>query len=259
MFLGPLADQHIRRVRQAHSRSFTLVERLNELANRSLFDANIDPTDAQEFVLAALLPRALTTFQSAVILSERGLEQEAQVALRTLLEVTFKARAIAMDRKFAEDYIRANVVHRENFLKKFKRLTQTEERVMAQQSNQTLLDEISQRIKAGKNRDLTVEEYAKAAGLIDFYYSAYTVLSQHVHVNVGTLDRYLDIDVDGNLVGMKYGFDDKELDHILLTAAEALILTLEATSTVLLVPEVDKLRAIHNEFTVLHSDLFDET
>ncbi|SDE55719.1 hypothetical protein SAMN05428966_10972 [Massilia sp. PDC64] len=111
-----------------------------------------------------------------------------------------------MDRKYAEDYIRADVIHRENFLKKFKRLKPTEERIIAQQSNQTLLDNTSQRIKAEKIRDLTVEEYAKAAGLIDFYCSAYTVLSQQVHVNIGTLDRYLDIDADGNLVGMKYGF-----------------------------------------------------
>jgi hypothetical protein len=255
MFLDPQVDEYVRRVRNAHMPCFTLVERLNELANRSLFEANVDPADAQELLLAALLPRALATFQSVVILGERGLAQEAQVALRTLLEVTFKAGAIARDRKFAEDYIRADVVHRENFLKKFKRLTPTEERLSTQESNRTLLDKTSQRVKTEKIRDLTVEDYAKAAGLVDLYYSAYTILSQHVHVNVGTLDQTLDIDAAGNLVGMKYGFDDKELDIILLSGAEALILTLEATFSVLDVSTGDEIRTIHDEFRVLHDEI----
>jgi hypothetical protein len=259
MFLDPSVGEYVRGVREAYAPCFALVERLNELANRSLFHASIDPADAQEFLLAALLPRALTTFQAAVILGERGLVQESQVALRTLLEVTFKARAIARDRKFAEDYIRADVVHRENFLKKFRRLTPTEERLATQESNQTLLDETSQRVKAEKIRDLTVEDYAKAAGLIDLYYSTYTILSQYAHVNVGTLDQTLDIDAEGNLIGMKYGFDDKELDHILLTAAEVLILILEATFSVIDVPTGNEIRAIHDEFRMLHDKIFKDS
>lgn len=58
---------------------------------------------------------------------------------------------------------------------------------------------------------------------------------------------------------MKYGFDYKELDHILLTGAEALILTLDATSSVLEIPEVDEIRAAHEEFSMLYNDIFDET
>jgi hypothetical protein len=41
--------------------------------------------------------------------------------------------------------------------------------------------------------------------------------------------------------------------------SEGLILTPEATSSVLEIPEVDEVRAAHDEFSMLYNGIFDET
>jgi hypothetical protein len=255
MFLDPAMDKYVSHIRTTHAKCFNLIEKLNDLANRSLFDATVNTDDAQELLLATLLKRALTTYQATVILGERGLPQEAQVMLRTLLEVTFKVAAIAKDPKYAIEYIRTGIANRENLLKKFNKLSPTPDRVAAQEDNASLLDSMTKMIKEQKIADGKVEKYAEAGGLSDLYYSAYTVLSQHVHVNVGTLEDTLDLDDEGNLVGMKYGFSDENLDHHLLAAAEALIITLRATFSVVSVSTADEIHAIHDEFIAVHGEI----
>jgi hypothetical protein len=127
--------------------------------------------------------------------------------------------------------------------------------VAAQKANKDLLEETTRRIKAERIADGKIEKYAEAGGLSDLYYSAYTLLSQHVHVNVDTLEDTLDLDAAGNLVSMKYGFSDENLDVHLLLAAEALIITLRATFSVIDVSTADEIHAIHDEFNALYDEI----
>jgi hypothetical protein len=255
MFLDPVIDQYVAHIRKAHASCFAFIERLNALGNRSLFSAEVDGEDLQELLLATLLRRALTSYQATVILGERGLLQEAQVMLRTLLEVTFKVAAIATDRKVADEYVRTGIANRENLLKKFNKLSPTTERIEAQEANRDLLDATSKLIKEQKIADGKVENYARTAGLSDLYYSAYTVLSQHVHVNIGTLEDTLDVDPAGDLVGLKYGPTDADLDHHLLAAAEALIIILRSISSVIDLSTADEISKLHTEFIALHEEV----
>ena len=63
---------------------------------------------------------------------------------------------------------------------------------------------------------------------MDFYNSAYAVLSGSVHVNVRSLERALQLDEDENIIGLSYGPSDEDLEIHIVTACEALILSLLA-------------------------------
>lgn len=224
-----------------------------------LFGASVNANDLQQLLLATLLHRALTSYQASVILAQRGLPQEAQVMLRTLLEVTFKIVAIAKDSAVGRAFVQEDELHRRKFLNKFKLLNPLLQDPATLSVLESLQSAIAQRIKDADVKELKTQWFAKKAGLSDFYNSAYAVLSDSVHANVRTLERALNVDDSGNLLSLNYGFSDNDFDIHLLTAAEALIFCLRAVFSVIDVPTAEEIHAIHEEFNSLHASVTGET
>lgn len=254
MFLDANISQYVEHVRQAHAESFEFIERLNELAHRSLFSAKVASGDVQAVLVSTLLQRALTAFQATIILGERGLPEESKVALRTLLEVMFKIVAIAKDEEVAKTFILEDVRHRRKFLNKFKLLNPTLENV-DKQVLESLLESTTKQIQDKDIRELKTQWFAAKAGLTDFYNSAYAILSDSVHANVRTLERALNVDENGNLVGLNYSFSDEDLDDHLLAAAETLIFALRATFSKVEVGTAEEIHTMHDEFDALYTKI----
>lgn len=257
MFLDPNISKYIEHVRAAHRPCLEFAQKLNELGHRAMFSGEVRQRDAQHVLLATLLQRALTSFQATVILLERGLSQEAKVTLRTLLEVTFKTVAIAKHQEIAEAFILEDETQRRKFIRKYRALSPELQNAKAKAELDSLLDACETKIAENGIQELKTQWFAKKAGLLDFYNTAYAVLSTEVHVNVRTLEGALNIDKDGNLVGLKYGFSDEDLDNHVLTACEALIFSLRASFSKGEIPEatVDEIHSIHDEFNALHKKL----
>jgi hypothetical protein len=103
-------------------------------------------------------------------------------------------------------------------------------------------------------QELTTHWFAEKAQLLDFYNSAYAVLSSEVHASARTLERAINIDSSGEIANLQYGFSDEGLDQRGLTAAEALLLTLSAVFTKGDIPEssVEAIKSMNDEFNSLH-------
>jgi len=258
-FLSPEIAHFRRKVRSSRTKLFALIERLNELAHREMFGTRVKNKDPQQALVAALLSRALTTFQGVVILAEHGLISEATAILRTLLEVLFRIAAIAKDEAVAIAYILEDERHRDKFINKFKMLSET---VRSGAGNPEVLESlqaaIRQRIEDQDIRELKTQWFAQRAGLLDFYHSAYSVFSMTVHVNVRDLDGALDADAEGNICGFKYGPTEEGLDEILFTAIESQILCIRAAFSILPIDSQELLDAVHEEFKTLFHRQFAE-
>lgn len=259
MFLDHPIDDYVRHVNLTHHQLLSYGKRLNEVAHRALFNVKVTRTDLQHILLAALLQRALKAYQATVLLIERGLPEEGQVALRTLLEVTFKTTAVAKSKEVAEAFVTEDETHRRKFINKYKRLSTAAQDPSHLAELDAILQSTADRIKETGATELSTYWFAEKAGLLDFYNSAYAVLSTTVHIGVRTLESALEIGPDGNVRRLKYGFSDAGIDVTLVTACDALLMTLHSGFSKGDIPQedVDELTALQTEFRQVHSALKD--
>lgn len=252
-FLAPEISGVIQQVHTVHSELFVFCERLNELAHRSLFSAKVNRNNLRELVLSTLVHKAMTAYQGAIVVAERGMHSEARILLRTLLEVTFKAVAIAKNPDAVREYVGENVFQQRRLIRNFKKLSPE----LRGSSDSYELDQAEAALTAQITAEGIVERktfwYAEQAAMEDFYRSAYSLLSETVHVSVGQLESLLNVDAKGVLSGLKYGPSDAGIEHNLLTGAEALLFTLMAAYSAVDVPTAEEIHAMHNEFNELHS------
>jgi hypothetical protein len=176
-----------------------------------------------------------------------------------LIEATFKIVAIATDETVAHDYASQNVRHRRKLAGKLEKVKGNP------QDDSELITEVKstlgKRIQDEEIADRTTEWFAGKAGLADFYNSAYAVLSEVAHVNVGTVDSFLVLDSQKNAVSLRYGFSDYRYVFHVLTAAEALLFCLKAVFAIVSASEdnVAKINAAHGEFEALFDQQSAET
>ena len=251
-FLAPEIAGVVQHVRAAHSELFAFCERLNELAHSSLFSSKVNRDDLRELVLSTLILKAMTAFQGVIIVAERGMPSETRILLRTLLEVMFRAIAIAKNPDATRVYVGEDVIRRKKLIRKFRRLS-SHLQVSADPAELDRVEEIlTARVTVEGIVERTTLWYAEQAGMEDFYHSAYSLLSEAVHVSVGQLESALNLDDNGALVGLSYAPSDAEIEHHLLASAEALIFALRATYSVVDVQTSEEIHAIHDEFNELH-------
>lgn len=232
-FLDPELGRIVAHVQEAHKVHFDFVHRLSELAHEALFDAKVTKTDLQQLLLASLQHKALTSFQAVVLLGERGLPSETRVVLRTLLEVTFRIVAIAKDKNVGRAYVLEDELHRKKFINKYKMLSDEIRNKVTEEVLSDLKSTIEQNIKDKDIKELKTQWFAQRADMMDFYNTAYAVLSDSVHVNVRNLESALQLDESGDIVRLNYGPNDEDLDTHLLTASEALLISLHAVYSVI--------------------------
>lgn len=99
-FLSPNLPALIANIRKNGACQFAVAEAFNELAMYVLRDIHVDPASRQEVLAASLFGRVLTSFQSAIILCERGLLSDAGTLIRSAAETAIVLTAVVKDGEF---------------------------------------------------------------------------------------------------------------------------------------------------------------
>ncbi len=209
-----------------HSHWFAHARALNREALRAFHrreDAVIDRTTHDPICIATrLMMKSLDSFQSAMILYERGLSAEGDTLVRGVYEIAFwlgflnaePEQAVAT---FKNEEIRSQR-SRARFYKK-----QLEQGAIntSKESKKDLLNHLNELEKAFDSKNnVQLEEVAKKAGLIT-YFDAYKHLSaSSAHASLHSLHRYLKSNGDGTFNGHIWGPDTEKLnEHIALLCA----------------------------------------
>jgi len=96
-FLSPNLPALIANIRKNGACQFAVAEAFNELGMCALRDINPIPACQQEVLGDSLFGRVLTSFQSAIILCERGLLSDAATLIRSAAETAIVLAAIVKD------------------------------------------------------------------------------------------------------------------------------------------------------------------
>lgn len=231
-FLTDRSDDLERGIRIKYLNVFEFSKKLNRECHELLFGARVHQSDGRAILAATLFMRALEHYQATVVLLGRGAVAAARVALRALVESTFRLRAVATRedawRTFMlEDDARRLKIMNKAMANDYPNL----EALRAAVTDQTLND-LKEKNKATGARSLTTEEWSRQAEMHDWYITNYALLSKAVHTEVRDLESYLVIDEHDDVKEFLYAPSIDEIPFLTLTAAHLLLICATAYDNV---------------------------
>lgn len=114
-YLSPDFDRWIAKHHAEHRASFDLAERLNRLCQRAMLAAEVPDGDLRALLILSLFARALSSYQGAVLMVERGMSVEAQTLARSCLESTFYLGAVVHNQPFIERIKCSDIKHKKTW------------------------------------------------------------------------------------------------------------------------------------------------
>src|SRR5712675_3120617 len=114
-FLAPSLAASIASIRKDFAPWFDTAGRFNALGMRVMPNAKAGTSDNQQLIAAALYGRALTLFQAANILAERGMLGDARTVVRSAAETAIVLVAVAKDTSVCDLLIDRHFWHHRKF------------------------------------------------------------------------------------------------------------------------------------------------
>ena len=226
--------------------SYNLCIRLNQFAQKNLYNLKIHKRDPQELLVSTLYIRSLSIFQGVVILLTKGMLTESKILLRSLLEILFRISVISQKYEYAIDFINQDQISRKKMINKFRMLSDNIKKLHVDSHLSEFYDNIKNDIDKRGVKEHGTQWYAQKAGLEDEYNTAYSLLCNSVHSNVRHLESYLILDKNDEVTSFKYGPTNEENSKLFLTNIDCMIKILNCINSLF---ELDMQEEI-NEFSV---------
>lgn len=203
--------------------------RLAEECQAFLASFKVNPTNGKQVVSLTLFVRLLQLYESAIWLAQWGMGPGSRAVLRAQLETVFILGAISKDDAALTRYITQGDLQR---LKLVNTLERTNSPILANLDRvraQEIKAEITQRVDSDEIKPIATEEFARMAGLQEWYDTAYRLLSGAVHTSVRDIERAHLISTEGELkeIHSRPSADDTYLvvttgSNLVLMSAETL-------------------------------------
>jgi hypothetical protein len=192
---GFLADDHLG-VAAEHERLYgkymDILGELNSHAQGLQYSLIIAKHSPPQLLSAMLFSRLLSSYQGAILLSQKGMKPQSLMLLRAVIEALFPLKAASIDPDFPERYITADqtsVLNGINKLIDYKRRHRQKgaELKRLKESKAEVQEDIGDR----QITKLTTEDCAKAARMHDWYQLYYPQISLHLHSSPRSLHDHL--------------------------------------------------------------------
>ena len=236
---------------------FDLAYRIGEEFSLA-FTSHEPSIDSQkELVLCSLATRISGLFEGIILLAKHGMQAEAKIVCRTLLESTFKFVAMSNSPELIHHYVSEFNLEKKNMLKKIRENSDLREKYSEEKLNEEE-KEIDEQVLKDQAKKYPCSEWAKKAGLYQLYITQYSLLSHAVHTNVHDLEKVVNIDSNGQIESIMYGPTDKELKEVFVAATHCVLAVYEAfCSSFSLEDHYNRHQRLVEEFNSYLNDLED--
>lgn len=206
------------------------------IGKTSFANISITPSEITKFCCVPLLIKAMHKAHAINLLVSEDLLEEAEIIERVLIEVSFIIGAIDKNPKFAIKYGKSAYAQKLRSLKNIQqgigeKIPNLEVSNSFQQALQKKIDLLKTKIKDEKLKDIKIYDYAKEAGLLAIYYSAYSKLCSSVHSGPEDLESYFSKEINGSILKISAPVKNNK-DVILFSSIEAVIRILKSLSSI---------------------------
>jgi hypothetical protein len=224
-FLSPTMDRFRASLKTvaAYKAWFEFAEELNRLGLDMLRHRDVPRHDSQRLTIAVLFVRAHKSFQSSLLLAERGLVSDARVVLRSAIEGAIALNALANDATFLDTLIKAHYYNQ----RKTARLVLDDPIYRAHYSPQQVAEmeatvqDVDAREIAVAPRKFGDPNWADVARkhCKDLYQTLYRLLSPDgTHTTINAIHRHVGYDANQQITELRIGPDTSSLIETLMAA-----------------------------------------
>ncbi len=228
-FVSESAKSFLTLIKDRFGKLYYEVLVVNEYCQQLQYKLNIQKENSDQIVAAVLYARTLSTYQALILASKRGMAQQVKMLLRCMFESLFPLVAIAENKGYSIDLITAEEVER---LKSVNKLIRYKERIgekdKVYNDSKKFAAEIKKIIEEKGIKKIGIADAAEKAGLIDWYDTAYSILSNTIHASMRSLEEHLHIGSDGNLEALKNEPELECFDQLYTTAIESMLYAVKA-------------------------------
>ena len=205
-----------------------------ELVSRELQHRLVIPRDDLRSILVALLfSRTISNVVASTVVSESGYESQARVLLRVAMESTFTLVAIDRNPELADQFAKEDELNRKKMFNKARMWNAPDLKEKAKErATDEKLKEIQEKIEQNNVKKMSTEEYSKAAGLHDWYLTAYSLFSSSIHNSVRDLESHVISDDEGEITQIINEPILDGLGYLYLTGSEIFLTALNSVSNV---------------------------
>jgi hypothetical protein len=207
----------------AYKAWFDFSEELNRLGLDMLRDRDVPRHDNQRLTIAILFVRAHKSFQSSLLLAERGLISDARVVLRSGVEGAIALNALANDAPFLDTLIEAHYYNQRKTARivlddPIYRAGHSSEQIAEMEATVQDVDAREQAIAPRKFRDPNWADVA-LKHCKDLYQLLYRLLSADgTHTTINAIHRHVAYDANQQITELKVGPDTSSLVETLKAA-----------------------------------------
>ena len=261
-FLSPTMDSYRKSLKTVPTYQAWLdfADGLNRLGLDMLRDRDVPRHDNQRLTIAILFIRAHKSFQSSVLLAERGLISDARVVLRSAVEGAIALNALANDATFLNVLIEAHHYNQ----RKTARVVLDDPLYKAQCSLERVaqmeatVQDVNAREKAVAPRKFCDPNWADVANkhCKDLYQTLYRLLSSDgTHTTINAIHRHVGYDANQQISELKIGPDTSSLVETLKAACLMFIWAADPFARVFSLSDIaNRLQAQLRRFSELPQD-----
>ncbi len=234
-FLSPDVDSWASQLKSQYESVFHIADSAVEMCQGRLYEIKPLDTNVREVLIAALYGRSLSNFQAVMLCLARGMEPEAAILSRSLLETVFYMRAISLKPDLAERYAQEDALVRKEYLQRFLKLNKG---ALPAGISPDEVTSIGKQIEQETSRlnysgRMKTADWANAALMEGEYLTAYAVLSADAHVYSRNLvEQQFVTNPDDQIVALRWGPSSNNFPRLAIRAVNWMLLAYECSSQV---------------------------
>lgn len=209
--------------------------------------------DAKAIVYRLML-RALSSYQAAIILAERGMTKESGQLSRSVYECGFWVGYFQTDKASAcEAIIEDEAASQYSYLKIYRKHI-----VKKYGKKSAEVREVDRNMaKKGKGKRMNIDQLVDLSNLPDFYLHHKSLSSSAAHTSLSSLHSYIDIGDQKQFIGHRFGPDQQGISESLANACNSMQLTICAFSMFIGTTKFDeKIREMLDRYGNLRMEMF---
>lgn len=230
-FLSEESENGKSQIIEKYEDAFNFAGNLNRFCMTFLNRLNIDWKNNFRLIVNALILRVVENFQAIYLMLERGMLVPSKVLTRANLETLFILAGLQKEPELLQSYLDQ---HDEAHKRSLKAALQFQNEQLKASVKRITVEKLYIKKKAElKNRELNVlkpKQWAKAAGLEDFYNLYYTMYSNAIHSNLSALEDH--VDDKPEQIDISYGPSDRDLYELMQCNFYVLINSIRAVAMI---------------------------
>ena len=214
-FLDSKAYIAVNDLRKKHKKHFELIYKIVELINLIRTDNMcVKFNDDREKYIIATFYECYSTFSSEILLLERGLVTDFNILFRSFYEKKFKLFSVIKNKRNYKKILDEAVFYPTSLAYS---ILKNENKTF--DMYQDLVKKDNYDFNILNKKQMSVESWARNAGLISEYDKQYTLLSEQTHYGVGSIvNKFKNIE-DGKILYLIFSYSDLE-ENIILACYE---------------------------------------